>query len=78
MQHFSLKNFNFLSKEQQKLISKWCFQILVLGCNSGKYDLNLIKKCFVTHIAHAGDVKVANKQNKVMFMSTPMSKFLDI
>lgn len=71
MQHFSLKNFNFLSKEQQK-------QILVLGCNSGKYDLNLIKKCFVTHIAHAGDVKVANKQNKVMFMSTPMFKFLDI
>ena len=46
MRHFILKNFNFLSKEQQKLISKWCFQILVLGCNSGKYDLNLIKKCF--------------------------------
>lgn len=28
--------------------------------------------------AQSGDVKVANKQNKVMFMSTPMFKFLGI
>ena len=27
--------------------------------------MNLIKKYFVTHLAHCGDVKVANKQNKV-------------
>lgn len=47
----------------------------VLGFNSRHYDLNLIKKHFVTHIAK---VKVANKQNKVMFISMPSVKFLDI
>ena len=46
--------------------------------NSGHYDLNLIKKYFVTKIAQPGNVKVANKQNKVMYMCTPMFRFLDI
>lgn len=44
--------------------------------NSGPYDLNLIKKYFVSHIAQSADVKVANKQKKVMYMSTPMFRFL--
>lgn len=51
------------------------FPKVVLGFNSRHYDLNLIKKYFVTHIAK---VKVANKQNKVMSISMPSVKFLDI
>lgn len=64
--------------QQQKFISQWCFQNPVRGFNSGRYNLNLIKKYFVTHIAQSRDVKVANKQNKVMYLSTPVFKFLDI
>lgn len=51
------------------------FPKAVLGFNSRHYDLNLIKKHFVTHFAN---VKVANKQNKVMSISMPSVKFLDI
>ena len=32
----------------------------------------------MTHLAPEGDVKVVNKQNKVMYMSIPIFKFLDI
>ena len=51
------------------LVNQGCFQFPILGFNSGCYDRNLIKKHFVTHVAQFDDVKVANKQNKVMFMS---------
>ena len=32
----------------------------------------------MTHIAQSSDLKVENKQNKVMYMSTTVFKFLDI
>ena len=78
MERYIPEDFDFLPEQQQKLISQWCCRIPILGFNSGRYDLNLIEKNFVTHITHSGDVKVANKQNKVMFMFTPTFKFLDI
>ncbi|CAH3163184.1 unnamed protein product, partial [Porites lobata] len=57
----------FLPEQQQKLISQWCFQNPVRCFNSERYNLNLIKKYFVTHIAQSGDVKVANKTRKNNF-----------
>lgn len=62
----SLKDFEFLSGQQQKLIKQWCFP--VLGFNSRCYDLKLIKKHLVTKIAQADNMKVATKL--MMFMST--------
>ena len=41
-------DFEMLPKKQQLAINEWCNQIPVVGFNSGKYDLNLIKKYFVT------------------------------
>ena len=47
------------------------FHTLVLGFNSGQSDLILIKKKpFVTQIPQDSDVKLAKKQNKVMYRST--------
>ena len=69
------EDFNFLPEKQIKLISQWCFQIPVVGFNSECYDLNLIKKYFVSHITQLGDVKVANKQNKVMSCPPQCSSF---
>ena len=47
------------------------FNTLVLGFNSGQYDLILIKKKpFVAQIPQESDVKLAKKQNKVMYRST--------
>jgi len=38
---------DLLPKKQQQKIRDWCAQVPVLGFNSGKYDLNLIKEYFV-------------------------------
>ena len=46
--------------------------------NSGKYDLNLIKKYFVTHVGGEKTVLLQKKQEKIMFLTTPNFKFFDI
>ena len=72
------KDFHFLPAKQHILILQWCRQIPVLGLNSDSYDLNMIKKHFVTKLTGENKVKVASKQRKIMFTSTPNLKFLDI
>ena len=57
-------------------IRDWCNIIPVLGFNSGKYDLNVIKKYFVTHIGAEKQVTVAKKQGRIMFLSPSNFKFL--
>ena len=39
-----------LPEKQQGLIEQWCSQVSVIGFNSGKYDLQLIRKYFITHL----------------------------
>jgi len=51
----------------------------VLGFNSGKYDLNLIKEYFVDQITDTTrKVKVAKRANQNMFLLTPGVRFLDV
>ena len=70
---------NHLTKEQRYNILNWCNQVPVLGFNSGKYDLNLIRKYFAEVLADTEEkVKVAKNGRKIMFMSTSDFKFLDI
>ena len=62
---------------------RWINRVPVIGFNSGKYDLNLIKRYFVEEIAKAdGDtdpkIFVARKENNYMFLTTDEFKFLDI
>ena len=59
-------------------MNEWCKQIPVVGFNSGKYDLNLIKKYFVTYVGDENNVAVAKKQEKIMFLTTLNFKFFDI
>ena len=66
-----------LSKKQQALINQWCNQVPVVGFNSGRYDLNLIRKYFISHLGQE-DVVSAEKQGQIMFMKTPQFLFLDI
>jgi len=68
----------YLSQPQQELICEWCEQVPVLGYNSGRYDLPLIRQHFVTRLSEGGDVKVAGKNGTLLFMSTPEFKFLDV
>lgn len=49
-QEYITQHFERLAKAQRATIQDWSDQIPVLGFNSGKYDLKVIKKYFVTHI----------------------------
>ena len=67
---FKPDDINMLTKTQRFKIEEWCNQVPVLGFNSGKYDLNLIRKHFAELVADTTDkVKVAKKwkQNYVHF-----------
>ena len=67
-----------LSEAQRKLIDQWCDQVPVLGFNSGHYDMKLIRKYFVMHLAQENGVLAAEKEGRVMFSKTPRYNFLDI
>ena len=74
------KDFDRLPKKTQISWNQWVNQVPVLGFNSGKYDLNLIKEHFVTVMTEEGakNIGVAKKENKFMFLTTPELKFLDV
>ena len=63
----------YLPKKQQNLIKQWCGQVPVIGFNSGRYDLNLIRKYFISHLGDSGE-----KQGQIMFMKTSQFNFLDV
>ena len=64
-----------LPEKQQTLINQWCDQVLVVGFNSGRYDLQLIRKYFITHLGQENRVLYGEKQGMI---NMPQFKFLDI
>ena len=68
-----------LLKAQRLKIEERCDQVPVLGFNSGRYDLNLIREHFVERLSDTtGKVRVAKNGNKIMFILTNSFRFLDI
>ena len=67
----------YLPKKQQGLIKQWCSQVSVIGFNSGRYDLNLIRKYFISHLGQE-KVDSGEKQGQIMYMKTPQFVFLDV
>ena len=67
----------YLPKKQQELIKQWCGQVPVIGFNSGRYDLNLIRKYFISHLGQE-NVDSGEKQGQIMYMKTPQFVFLDV
>ena len=76
---------NRVQKDWERCIN----QVPVIGFNSDKYDLNLIKKYFVAELAKSEviplggalkhpEIFVARKENDCMFLTTDKFKFLDI
>ena len=61
----------------------WLRQLPVVGFNSGKYDLNVVKKFFVPLLIHNNTTErascfVIKRQNNFMCLSTDKLKFVDI
>ena len=75
-------DFEMLPDKVQKVWKRWLNQVPVIGFNSGRYNLNLIKIYFVQEISKAevkeGKLFVAKKENEYMFLTTEKFKFLDI
>ena len=71
------KDLEYLPNKQQKLIKQWCGQVPVIGFNSGRYDLNLIRKYFISHLGQE-KVDSGEKQGQIMYMKTPQFVFLDV
>ena len=67
-----------LSKDQRNFINQWCEQVPVIGFNSGRYDLHLIRKYFVPLLRQENGVFAGEKQGQIMYINTPHFKFLDI
>ena len=69
-------DFEMLSERDQEAWGEWVDQVAVIGFNSGKYDLNMIRQYFVERIAENvnGKIKVAKKDNNNMFLTTPKLK----
>ena len=75
-------DFEMLPEKVQKDWKRWLNQVPVIGFNSGRYDLNLIKKYFVQEISKAELKRIRylwrKKENKYIFLTTEKFKFLDI
>ena len=68
-------------KTLEKQLQAWLHQLPVLGFNSGRYDLNAIKKFFVPLLIHNNTAErsscfVIKRQNNFMCLSTDKLKFL--
>ena len=67
----------YLPKKRQEGIKQWCGQVPVISFNSGRYDLNLIRKYFISHLGQE-KVDSGEKQCQIMYMKTPQFVFLDV
>ena len=64
-------------KTLENQLQVWPHQLPVVGFNSGRYDLNAIKKFFVPLLIH-NNAAVIKRQNTYMCLSTDQLKFVDI
>ena len=49
----------------------------MIGFNLGRYDLQLIRKYFITHLGEE-NVSSGEKQGRIIFTNTPQFQFLDV
>ena len=72
-QHPYPSDFQMLPGEVQKQWRQWVNQVPVIGFNSGKYDLNMVKEYFVKKISYSKEdecnenVLAAKKENDYVF-----------
>ena len=77
-------DFQMLPDEVKKQWKQWVNEVPVTDFNSGKYDLNMVKKYFVKNIAYNKEgecneeVFAVKKENDYMFLTTSKFKFLDV
>ena len=82
--HPYLSDFKMLPAEVTKRWIQWVNQVPVIGIKSGKFDINMVKKYFVSKISYNNEdecneyVFITKKENIYMFLVTPKIKFFDV
>ena len=77
-------DFHMLPGEVQEQWRQRVNQVLVIGFNSGKYDIDMVKEYFLREIIYNednecnDDVFAAKKENDYMFLTIPRFKFSDV
>ena len=83
-QHPYPSDFQMLSSEVKEQWKQWVNQVPVIGLNSGKYDINMVKEYFVKEISYnkddecSEDVFAVKNVNDYMFLTICSFKFLDV
>ena len=83
-QHPYPSDFQMLSSEVKEQWRQWVNQVPVIGFNSRKYDINMVKEYFVKEISYnkdgecSEDVFAVKKENDYMFLTISKFKFLDV
>ena len=67
-----------IPESQGERFTQWITQVPVLGFNSGHYDLKLIHQYFIPLMIQDDDVYAAEKNGRIMFITTPKFNFLDV
>ena len=67
-----------LLKQVRERWINWVNQVPVFGCNSRKYDVNLVKEYFLRTLSNMNDVTVVKRDNSYIFLTTLRFKFLDV
>ena len=71
------KSYNANSNKIKEEFTQYLQELIILGFNSGSYDLNLIKKQLIEQLADQIDL-VIRRSNHYLCIKTPNFKFLDI
>ena len=71
------KSSNANSNKIKEEFTQYLQELIILGFNSGSYDLNLIKKQLIEHLADKIEF-VIRRSNYYLCIKTPNLKFLDI
>ena len=83
-QHPYPSDFQMLPGEVKEQWRQWVNEVPVIGFNSGKYGINMVKEYFVKEISYNKedecneDVLAAKKENDYMFLTTSKFKFLGV
>ena len=83
-QHPYPSDFQMIPGEIKEQWRQWVNHAPVIGFNSAKYDINMVKEYFVIKISYSKkdecheDVFAAKKENDYMFLTTSKFKSLDV
>ena len=75
----AIENFVDWMKKLKKELEEYCQQMICIGFNSSKYDMNLVKSHLAKHLnMHTDNIFTVKRNNQYACLATSTLKFLDV